>query len=157
MNVGGSNNSKFIDIKRARPLKAEPGLPVDAAKSESSRAYIEDISRDSSEFSRAKVISASKIVDELESTHRLDKAHFIDYLNAATDPAVEKRLINEFLKPVFKYASNSGRKLHDIKTMMREAILEHIDIPNLRLKEKVRFRQEPSASPVRTEQLAMAA
>jgi hypothetical protein len=157
MNVGGKMD-RFAEIRFARPKNGgEPGIPVDEAKPQSSRASIEDISRDSSEFSPAKVISASKIVDELESTHRLDKAHFIDYLNAATDPAVEKRLINEFLKPVFKYASNSGRKLHDIKTMMREAILEHIDIPNLRLNDKVRLRQELLVSPIRREELALVA
>jgi hypothetical protein len=144
MNVGGSNS--FDRIKYARPLKGEPGLPVDAAKAQSSRPSLELISRDNhSEFSPIQVLR------RLEEKGDLDKTLLESYRGASSNREVALKLKREFFDPVVDYARNSGRDVEAVKQELKNAILSHIDLT------QVRLRQEPSASPVRTENYALAA
>lgn len=125
MNV---DDRRFNDIKFARPLKGEPGIPVKVQKPSSARPSLELISRgdrsttaDSSEFSPIKVLQ------ELEAEGTINPVLLKPYTNASFDKEVAMRLKKRIFDPVVDYARNSGRDVEAVKKELKNAILSHTE------------------------------
>ena len=143
MNIGQhmGGREKAYSAK-ARDIREANLLPEFVAKKKPAeeRKGIENLSdADLSEFSpKRAVLFEAKVLEELEDSNRsgklprLDKSHFVPYLAAPNDFYVAKKLVHEFCAPVFKYAARNGRDLSHVKSMMRDAIAEHMDLTALK-------------------------
>lgn len=95
------------------------------------------IAKDTSEF------SSEAIIRQLEDGKGLTQEQLAPYMDASHDFAVAKQLVDELCKPVFKIASSTGRDLSHIKELMRTAILEHIDLSQLKqAHQRIKARKE---------------